>query len=462
MSRMVVVSNRVAPIDERKGGAQGGLAVAIQAALKQKGGIWFGWSGEVKENPEDQPHQFSLGALNYATCDLSPRDHEEYYNGFANSTLWPLFHYRLDLTEFSRRTYAGYLRVNSLFASKLSPLLAEDDTVWVHDYHLIPFAEQLRQMGHEQRMGFFLHTPFPVPEILVALPNHDTLIRSMCAYDVVGFQTDRDRRAFISYLVDETGAEVVSDKLVRAFGRFVRVEAFPISIETGDIEEMAMEAAETRQAERLRDSLMDRDLIIGVDRLDYSKGLLQRFEAFQALLENYAGNRGRVTFMQIAPPSRQDVEDYIEMRRSLEHMAGHINGAFAEFDWQPIRYLNKSFSRRNLLGFYRMARIGLVTPLRDGMNLVAKEYVASQNPKDPGVLVLSRFAGAAPELACGALIVNPYDVEGVAESMQRGLTMPLDERRQRWQAMMEVLRHNDIDAWRQRFVDALDAAPYSA
>jgi len=461
MSRMVVVSNRVAPIDEGKGSSKGGLAVAVLAALKSRGGIWFGWSGEVVAQPSEDTNEFRVGRLDYATVDLSQRDYEEYYNGFANSTLWPLFHYRLDLTEFSRRTYAGYLRVNSLFASRLVPLLQDDDTIWVHDYHLIPFGEQLRQMGMEQRMGFFLHTPFPVPEILLALPNHDTLIRSLCAYDVVGFQTDQDRRAFVSYIVDEAGGEVVSDTLIRAFGRTVRVEAFPISIETADIETQATQAVATRQTERLRDSLLDRELMIGVDRLDYSKGLIQRFEAFQALLENYAGNRGRVTFMQVAPPTRSEVPEYIEIRRELESVAGHINGAFAEFDWVPIRYLNKSFSRRNLLGFYRIARIGLVTPLRDGMNLVAKEYVAAQDPEDPGVLVLSRFAGAAPELQCGALIVNPYDIEGVAEAMQRGLTMPLEERQERYQAMMEVLRHRDIEYWRARFTDALESAPYS-
>lgn len=460
MSRIVVVSNRVAPIAEGKA-SSGGLAVAVLAALRKSGGIWFGWSGNVTESPSAQPVISESGKLASATVDLTQRDYEEYYNGFANSTLWPLFHYRLDLTEFSRRTYAGYHRVNSLFASRLAPMLREDDMVWVHDYHLIPFGEQLRQMGYRQRMGFYLHTPWPVPEILVALPNHETLVRSLCAYDVVGFQTERDRAAFISYLLQEAGAEIREDGLVSAYGRTLRVQAFPISIETPDIEKLAAAVAGSRQVERLRDSLKDRDLIIGVDRLDYSKGLPQRFQAFNDLLEHYPDNRGGVTFMQVAPPTRTEVPEYTDIRRELETLAGHINGLFAEFDWMPIRYLNRSFARRTLLGFYRSARIGLVTPLRDGMNLVAKEYVAAQDPEDPGVLVLSRFAGAAPELNGGALIVNPYDVEGVAESLQRGLTMPLDERRERHQAMMSVLRECDIGHWRERFVDALSAAPYS-
>ena len=460
MGRLIVVSNRVAPIDEGKA-STGGLAVAVLAALKQVGGIWFGWSGEVVGAPQPGPQQFQSGKLTYATIDLSQRDYEEYYNGFANSTLWPLFHYRLDLTEFNRRTYAGYLRVNSLFATRLAPLLEPDDMVWVHDYHLIPFGEQLRQMGCGQRLGFFLHTPFPVPEILVSLPNHEAMIRSLCAYDVVGFQTDTDRRAFISYLINESQAEILDDGLIRAFGRIVRVEAFPISIETAEIERQAEVAGRSRQAARLRESLIDRDMIIGVDRLDYSKGLPQRLEAFHTLLETYAENRGRVTLMQIAPPTRADVQEYIDIRHELESKAGRINGAFAEFDWVPIRYLNKSFSRRSLLGFYRISRIGLVTPLRDGMNLVAKEYVAAQDPEDPGVLVLSRFAGAAAELEA-ALIVNPYDIEGVAESLQRGLTMPMEERLERHRTLMAVLRENDINSWRNRFIDALTDSPYGS
>ncbi|MGP1398053.1 MAG: alpha,alpha-trehalose-phosphate synthase (UDP-forming) [Inquilinaceae bacterium] len=459
MSRLVVVSNRVAPVDEGKA-ASGGLAVAMLAALKKSGGIWFGWSGEVLAKPDDQPKLFDVGKLTYATIDLSRRDYEEYYNGFANSTLWPLFHYRLDLTEFSRRTFAGYLRVNALFAAKLAPLLKPDDIVWVQDYHLIPVGEQLRHVGSKQKIGFFLHTPFPVEQILLALPNHETLVRSLCAYDLVGFQTEADRDAFLSYLVNEAGAEILAGSTVRAFGRTLRVEAFPISIETPDIERQAAIAANARQTQRLRKSLIDRDLIIGVDRLDYSKGLPQRFHAFHCLLENYPANRGRVTLMQIAPPTRSAVKEYIEIRRELEEQAGHINGMFAEFDWVPIRYLNKSFSRRNLLGFYRSSRIGLVTPLRDGMNLVAKEYVAAQDPEDPGVLVLSRFAGAAAEMDA-ALIVNPYDVEGIGENLQRGLSMPLEERRERFETLIAVLRANDITHWREHFVDRL-TAPHDA
>jgi trehalose 6-phosphate synthase len=465
LTRLVVVSNRVAPIDEGKQAA-GGLAVAILSALKKSGGIWFGWSGEVVATPPGDPELTEAGRLTYATLHLTRRDFEEYYNGFANSTLWPLFHYRLGLTNFSRRTCEGYERVNALFARKLAPLLHPDDMIWVHDYHLIPMAQELRLMGHGQRMGFFLHTPFPSPEILVALPTHARLMRGLCAYDVVGFHTEVDLRCFANYIRYEAGGRVEErgpgrGLVIEAYGRRLLARAFPISIDTEALTALAASAAHARQTERLRESLVGRDLIIGVDRLDYSKGLPQRFEAFHCLLETYPANRGRVSFMQIAPPSRTDVPEYQAIRKELETASGHTNGRFAEFDWVPIRYLNKSFTRRTLAGFFRVSRIGLVTPLRDGMNLVAKEYVACQNPEDPGVLVLSRFAGAAQELSA-ALIVNPYDVEAVAEALQRGLSMPLEERRERYEANMEVLRKHDIAKWRDDFVGALTAAPYDA
>jgi len=458
LSRLVVVSNRVAPVDEGKS-STGGLAVAVLAALKRMGGIWFGWSGEVTTTPAAQPRMFDVGRLSYATVDLTPQDFEEYYNGFANSTLWPLFHYRLDLTSFTRRQYAGYLRVNNLFAAKLAPLLQADDRVWIHDYHLIPMAEALRRVGFGGKIGFFLHTPFPAHEVLLALPSHDDLVRALCAYDVVGFQTSRDLNSFRDYVTREKVGEMQEDGLTRAFGKVFMAAAFPISVDTVNIVRMAEAAAKAQQTMRMAASLGGRKLILGVDRLDYSKGLVQRFHAFERLLENYPENRGRATMMQLAPPSRTEVPEYVDIRRSLEEAAGSVNGKFADIDWVPIRYLNRSVNRRTLSGFFRIARIGLVTPLRDGMNLVAKEFVAAQDPDDPGVLVLSRFAGAAEELSA-ALIINPYDTDEMAEAMQRGLDMPMDERLSRWREMFSILQENDIDAWRQHYLTALDAAPY--
>jgi trehalose 6-phosphate synthase len=454
--RLVVVSNRVGPI-ERGNPAQGGLAIAIRAALERAGGIWFGYSGTISERPSTTPKLVTDGNLTAALVDLTRRDYDEYYIGFANRVLWPLFHYRPSLIGFTRRDLAGYLRVNRNFARALAPMLQPDDLIWVHDYHLIPLGEALRQLECRQPIGFFLHTPFPAAELLRILPNHRELVASLCAYDVVGFQTAVDLESFRDYLLRQGGGEDLGGGRLRAFGRVVRVGVFPIGIDVATVARQAEEAEESRQMRRLTESIRDRSLIIGVDRIDYSKGLPARFAAYSHLLEHYPQARGRTVLMQIAPPSRSDVPEYREIRRNLEAAAGNINGRYAEFDWTPLRYLNKSFNHRILSGFYRAARIGLVTPFRDGMNLVAKEYVAAQRPEDPGMLVLSCFAGAVRELG-EAIVVNPYDLEAMAEAIWQGLQMPLEERRERWSAMMATLRRNDINAWREGFIAALTAA----
>ena len=454
MSRLVVVSNRVAQIDEGKQAA-GGLAVAVLAALRENGGMWFGWNGEITPTTPNKPDLKKAGNLTYATMGMTRRDNNEYYAGFANSMLWPLFHYRLDLTHFDAQQYQGYRRVNTRFAKALSPLLRKDDIVWVHDYHLIPFAEELRKQGADHKMGFFLHTPLPALEILLALPRHEALMRGLASYDLVGFQTVNDLSAFYDYVVLEAGGKVLDDNVVEVFGRRLRAKVFAIGIDTDDVAALARKSDGTAQAKRLDATIGDRNLIIGVDRLDYSKGLVQRFQSFERMLERNADLADKVTLLQIAPPSRPDVMGYTEIRQELETAAGHINGRFADFDWVPIRYLNKSFDRSELTCFFRASRIGLVTPLRDGMNLVAKEYVASQDEADPGVLVLSRFAGAAHEMT-EALIVNPYDEDDVSTAMARAIAMPLKERRERWRTMMRHLETHDIHGWRTDFLDTLN------
>lgn len=453
--RLVVVSNRVTPT----GGAKpdsGGLAVAIRSALQERGGIWFGWSGEVAEVPADEPGIKVDGPLTLATLDLSRRDYDEYYIGYANRVLWPLFHYRSALVEFSRRYLAGYLRVNQMFAQRLAPMLSAQDLVWVHDYHLIPLGEELRKLGRTQPIGFFLHTPFPAAELFCVLPNHRDLVRSLCAYDLVGFQTQQDLDGFRDYLMRWARAEDLGRGVWQAFGRIVRAQVLPIGIDVDAVAAQAADADGTRHMGRLRQSVGNRALMIGVDRLDYSKGLTARFRAYSHLLETHRETRGRTVLIQIAPPSRSDVPEYQEIRKTLAAVAGQINSRYGEFDWTPLRYINKSFSHPILAGFFRASRLALVTPLRDGMNLVAKEYVASQPADDPGVLILSCFAGAARELG-GAVIVNPFDIEGMAEAILQGLNMPVGERRERWAAMMQVLERNDITAWRNRFVRALKA-----
>ena len=316
---------------------------------------------------------------------------------------------------------------------------------------------ELRRLGVRQPIGFFLHTPFPAAEVFRVLPSHETFMRAMSAFDLVGFQTATDLTGFRDYLARHAGAEIGRRGDVRAYGRSFRAAAFPIGIDVEGIARQAAESVGSRHIVRLTQSLRDRDFLIGVDRIDYSKGLRQRFQAFERLIETHPETRGRVTFMQVAPPSRSEVPEYLEIRRGLEAAAGHINGRFAEFDWTPLRYLNKSFQQRSLAGFLRAARVGVVTPLRDGMNLVAKEYVAAQDPENPGALVLSCFAGAAAELR-DALLVNPHDVDAMAEAMHEALVMAPGERLERWRSMIAILRRNDVAAWREHFVDALAAA----
>jgi len=454
MSRIVAVSNRVGPI--RGAARAGGLAVALVEALRKSRGLWFGWSGRIAP-AEGSTRSERSGSFELATIDLTEAEHEDYYNGFANRCLWPLFHYRIDLTAYDRQYYDGYNRVNVRFARALQPLLLESDRVWVHDYHLIPFAQSLREMGCQQAMGFFLHIPFPSREVLLTLPHHEKLIQSLFAYDLIGFQTPRDCERFFDYALNELpGAELRGDVLY-AFGRSVRVAAFPIGIDARDYASFVYSEDGQRQWMRAKNALRGRTQIIGVDRMDYTKGLPERFAAFERMLTDYPDAHGRVEYLQVAPTTREGVQAYADIKQRLELMASQINGRFSEVDWTPLRYINRTLSRRALAGLYRASKIGLVTPLRDGMNLIAKEYVAAQDPADPGVLVLSRFAGAAKQMPA-ALIVNPYDTVDVAQAMQTARYMGLEERCKRHAELMSGLMREDISHWREHFVGELEAA----
>ena len=455
MSRLVVVSNRVMLPDLSKKEAAGGLAVAVLAALGRNGGLWCGWSGNIVDQAPDNIKLTKNGNITYATLDLTKTDYEQYYNGYANRSLWPLMHYRLDLTEFSRQNFSGYQRVNALFAEHLNPLLKDDDIVWIHDYHFIPLARELRKKRCTQRMGFFLHIPWPTREVLSALPDHRELVEALLEFDVVQFQTKNDVYAFFDYVIREAGGTVEPDGYLYAFGKHTKVGHFPISIETEEFVKVANEAEDSNHVRRLVASMGEGQLILGVDRLDYSKGLVHRFYAYEHLLQEYPEHRRSATMMQIAPPSRADVPQYQEIRQELEAEAGRINGAYADFDWTPIRYLNKGFGRKILAGFYRRSQVGFVTPLRDGMNLVAKEYVAAQNPTDPGVLILSRFAGAAEEMDA-ALLVNPYDTEGMAQALDQALTMSLEERQNRWIQLIDQLQSFDVHRWHRDCVNEIE------
>jgi trehalose 6-phosphate synthase len=454
MSRLVVVSNRVA--DPRKPAA-GGLAVALGDALNETGGLWFGWSGKIVEPGESEgsgPQLQRAGRVTLATVDLSREDHDSYYLGYSNGVLWPVFHYRLDLADFDAGYIAGYRRVNRLLAQKLMTLLQPDDVIWVHDYHLIPLAAELRAMGCTQRIGFFLHIPLPPPQMLAAIPQHEWLIRALFAYDLVGFQANVDVQHFSRYVRNEADAQVLGEDRYRAFGRTTVAQAFPIGIDVDEFTRLshAREACETYDT--MREQYSRRRLLIGVDRLDYSKGIPHRVRAFRELLKHYPENRNSATLIQIASPTRESVDAYADIRQELEGLCGAINGDYGELDWMPVRYIHRTVARKRIPGLCRAADVGLVTPLRDGMNLVAKEYIAAQNPEDPGVLVLSRFAGAAEQLK-EALLVNPYDVHGTAEAIQQALRMPLAERQRRHQALLARIREHDVHWWRRRFLDTL-------
>lgn len=456
MTRLINVSNRVA--QPRGETPAGGLAVGVLAALREHGGVWFGWNGRVISGEPGEAQLIEDGNVTYATIELSERAFELYYNGFSNTSLWPICHYLLGFFRYERREFDEYRRVNSLFARKLHPLLQPDDLIWVHDYHLIPLASELRRAGVKNPIGFFLHTPFPALEALRVLPVYEQLLRALSAYDVVGFHTPRDLRCFKDALESlGVDANTGGDRRGEHGAVPMHADVYPIGIDVEGCHQLAMQTGEQDNVRRMVHHLHGRQLLIGVDRLDYSKGLEARFNAYSRLLEDYPAMRNQVSYIQIAPTSRAGVRAYDDIRTALEQSAGMINGRFADIDWVPIRYLNRGFDRSTLMAFFRETNVGLVTPLRDGMNLVAKEFVAAQDPEDPGMLVLSRLAGAAHELT-DAVLINPYDIDGVAEAMQRALNMPLGERRERHQSMLEVLRRNDITAWRTRFVDALLAA----
>jgi trehalose 6-phosphate synthase len=455
MSRLIIVSNRVQPPTGEGAGNQGGLAVALSAALRESSGMWFGWSGETTDQFTGHINMQRTHGVTTATIDLEEQDVDEYYNGYANRTLWPLFHYRMDIAEFESGFAEGYERVNTRFAETLEPMIERDDMIWVHDYHMFPLGQRLRERGIRNRIGFFLHIPWPPYRLLLSLPDHRQLVDSLFGYDVVGFQTRDSLDSFLDYVrqemngtVDEAGRVTVGDRSLVAI-------TCPIGIDTENFVEACQSSAARYTCYRMRQSANGRDMIVGVDRLDYSKGLEERFLGYERFLSANENQRGEVFLLQIAPPSRGDVQSYQEIRSSLDALSGRINGEYADIEWVPIRYVNRGYPRDRLAGIYRASRIGLVTPLRDGMNLVAKEYVAAQDPEDPGVLILSRFAGAAEQLH-DAVLINPHSPEDIAEAIKLALAMPLDERIARWRKLMDNIEAEDVMWWRRRFTDVLE------
>jgi trehalose 6-phosphate synthase len=427
----------------------------VGEALVATGGLWFGWSGETAKDAHALPPAITEnGNVTTITVPLTPEEHEGYYLGFANRCLWPLFHYRLDLADLRAGIEAPYIAVNRRLARELAPWLKPNDTIWVHDYQLIPLAAHLRTERVTNPIGFFLHIPFPPPEIMTALPAHKEIARTLFGYDLVGFQTVRDRENFARYAEEHLGCRRLHDGSLKGFGRTLALDAFPIGI---DAESFAAEAERNARSSKLKSLARNPDspcYVVGVDRLDYTKGLPERIRGIEAFLKNHRSYRGKVQFLQIAPPTRQGLAAYDAVRAEFERLTGHANGRFGDFSWTPINYVHRNVARPLLAGLFRRCRVGLVTPLRDGMNLVAKEYVAAQDPEDPGTLVLSQFAGAVDQME-EALIVNPHDPASLASAIRRAIEMPLGERRARHRALWRRVADEDVGWWRQRFLASL-------
>lgn len=450
MSRIVIVSNRT----PGKGPAAGGLAVALRKVLASHEGFWFGWSGKLTETPSPKPRIEDIDGLQVAQIDLTPDDHHAYYAGFSNSILWPSFHLRLDLATIESHWYEGYRRVNDQFAKALMPLLKPDDVIWVHDYHLIPLATELRKLGAKNRIGFYLHIPFPTVDALYAIPHHAELMRDLSRYDLIGMQAKRDVAAFTDFVEHQAPAAFgISAAEATDFTK-TEIAAFPIGSDPEAFSRLATSPAAKKMIHRMHRALGEQSLILGVDRLDYSKGLPQRVEAYEKLLANNARFRRHVHMLQVAPPSRDSIKEYQETSDTLDAMCGRVMGHFAEPDWAPLTYVKRAYGQPSLAGLYRLARVGLVTPLRDGMNLVAHEYVGAQNPENPGVLVLSRFAGAA-EIFPHALLVNPFDTDETAEALRIALDMPLEERKERWDGLYKAAMAHNVDDWAIGFLEKL-------
>ena len=454
MSRLIVVSNRVTAPSAVGEETVGGLAMALAAALREYSGLWFGWSGKTTPTFTGELDMQTLDGVTTAVVDLEEADLDEYYNGYANKTLWPLFHYRTDLAAYDRVYGQGYQRVNRRFAETLAPLIQPDDVIWVHDYHLIPLARELRVLGIKNRIGFFLHVPWPAHQVFTTLPGHGRLVKAMFDYDLVGFQTTEYLQAFEEYVVAEARGSQPTPETLKAYGRTLKVGAFPIGLDAAEFALMLTSPRARRMRDVMTAATVFRYLVVGVDRLDYAKGLEERFMGFERFLTDNPDMRRQVLMLQIAPVSREAVEAYQEIRARLDALSGRINGEFSDVDWNPFRYVNKNYRRDELAGIYGAARVGLVTPLRDGMNLVAKEYVAAQNPDDPGVLILSRFAGAAGQMP-EALLVNPNSPEEIADALKRALSMEKPERIRRWRMLYDNVQREDVTAWRDAFVGAL-------
>nr|WP_319515196.1 trehalose-6-phosphate synthase [uncultured Cohaesibacter sp.] len=442
--RLIVVSNRIPTGDV----PSGGLVVALHGALAANGGLWIGAAPETGEASVGF-ETISTEPYERLAFTLTEEEYRNYYLGFANSVLWPLCHRRGDLVNLNPEFERTYRAVNKRLAQSIAQIVEPDDVIWVQDYHFFSLAHELRAAGVANRLGFFLHIPFPSLADLSVLPNPNALAEWLADYDLVGFQTRADTARCLEMLRADRRAEMLHDGSVKLGDRKLRIAAFPIGIDTDAFVHDAIASEEDPFGGYEPD-----EYIIGVDRLDYSKGIPNRFNAFGRYLEERDDPERRPCLVQIAPPSREAVKAYQDIRRELEEIVGHINGAYSELNWTPIRYIHRSVERARLARIYRHARAALVTSLADGMNLVAKEFIAAQDPEEPGVLILSRLAGAAEDMS-DALLVNPYDEAEIARAIALALDMPLEERIRRYRGCMAAVRASDVRHWSESFLRVL-------
>ncbi len=462
-TNLVIVSNRL-PVRIHKTAdgwkvdpGDGGLVTAMAPVLRNRGGTWIGWAGtEWHEEIRTILRESTLQVgYQLRPVPLTAEEVQKYYLGFSNEAIWPLFHDLLDRCDFNPDNRRLYAQVNRKFAQEIAETCRAEDFLWVHDYHLMEVASELASLGAACRKGFFLHTPFPPLDLFIRLPWKFEFLQHLLQYDVLGFQTIRDKRNFLWCVRSLIREKKIQGKgnvsRIQAGSREVTVGSFPISIDFNEFSRMAGTSEVAEKAWFLHEDLPNRKIILGVDRLDYSKGIPHRLKAFRNALARHPDLRGNVTLVQVVVPSRAEIQEYKDLKEEIELLVSEVNGEFTQPGWVPVHYLYRSLPRTELLAWYRMAEIALVTPLKDGMNLVAKEYCASSIEND-GVLILSEFAGAAAQLYRHALVVNPFDEEGVADAIWQAFTMAPEERSERMKKMRRSVRENDIFRWVDTFL----------
>ncbi|MGY4627004.1 alpha,alpha-trehalose-phosphate synthase (UDP-forming) [Bradyrhizobium sp. USDA 4486] len=443
--KLVVISNRVAPFDPNKPQI-GGLAAGLEPVVERSGALWVG-SSDTRGDGTDQPLPLvKTGAGDVARLDLPEADYPGYYRGFSNSTLWPALHSLPERMSGSEGDYESYRHVNA-FIARAAFDVRDRDAFWVHDYHLLPLAAELHRLGIDRPTGFFLHTPWPPPDMIEHIPHHREFMKLMLEYDLLGFQTNRDLNNFLACLQVYFGLRSKNGIVTTERGQ-TRLQKFPIGIDPKQFAEFLAAELSPAEEEKLSSLLQNFEgtkFAVGVDRLDYTKGIDKRVEAFNHLL---AAEPGSIRLLQIAPSSRADVSEYQKYKEDVENAISQVNAEHGTGEWKAIHYTNDSFSQAALARLYRAANVGLVTPLRDGMNLVAKEYVAAQDPNNPGVLVLSKFAGAAEDFSEDeALLIDPNNPEEIADAITKAANMPLEERVKRWRSMMDKIESYTIHHW---------------